>query len=124
VLSARRALLRHPWASRVIESRTDPTPTVIEYMDAMIGILRTGGFSIDLTHHAMHAMGSRLLGFSQELFDDSPDDPPEIQAIMAQQMAEKYPYISELAAAISHDDASVVGQGCRRPVRVRPRPDA
>ena len=29
-LSARRALLRHPWASQVIESRTDPTPAVIE----------------------------------------------------------------------------------------------
>jgi AcrR family transcriptional regulator len=112
VLSARRALLRHPWASRVIESRTAPTPTVIGYMDEMIGILRKGGFSVDLTHHAMHAMGSRALGFSQELFDDTPDDPPEIQAIAAQQMAEAYPYISEMAAAISHDDASVVGQGC------------
>jgi len=112
VLSARRVLLRHPWASRVIESRTAPTPTVIGYMDEMIGILRKGGFSVDLTHHAMHAMGSRALGFSQELFDDTPDDPPEIQAIAAQQMAEAYPYISEMAAAISHDDASVVGQGC------------
>ena len=112
VLSARRALLRHPWASQVIESRTNPTPTVIGYMDEMVGILRTGGFSIDLTHHAMHAMGSRLLGFSQELFDDTPDDPPAVQAIAAQQMAEAYPYISEMAAAISHDDASVVGQGC------------
>ncbi len=112
VLSARRALLRHPWASRVIESRTAPTPTVIGYMDEMIGILRKGGFSVDLTHHAMHAIGSRALGFSQELFDDTPDDPPEIQAIAAQQMAEAYPYISEMAAAISHDDASVVGQGC------------
>ncbi len=112
VLSARRALLRHPWTSRVIESRISPTPTVIGYMDEMIGILRQGGFSVDLTHHAMHAMGSRALGFSQELFDDTPDDPPEIQAIAAQQMAEAYPYISEMAAAISHDDASVVGQGC------------
>jgi AcrR family transcriptional regulator len=112
VLSARRALLRHPWASRVIESRTAPTPTVIGYMDEMIGILRKGGFSVDLTHHSMHAMGSRALGFSQELFDDTPDDPPEIQAIAAQQMADAYPYISEMAAAISHDDASVVGQGC------------
>src|SRR5512143_3055074 len=27
ILSARRALLRHPWASRVMESRTQPTPT-------------------------------------------------------------------------------------------------
>jgi AcrR family transcriptional regulator len=112
VLSARRALLRHPWASRVIESRTAPTPTVIGYMDEMIGILRKGGFSVDLTHHAMHAMGSRALGFTQELFDDTPDDPPEIQAIAAQQAAEQYPYISEMAAAIGHDDASVVGQGC------------
>jgi AcrR family transcriptional regulator len=112
VLSARRALLRHPWASQVIESRTAPTPTVIEYMDSMIGILRAGGFSIDLTHHAMHAMGSRLLGFSQELFDDTPEDPPEIQAIVAQQMAERYPHISEMVAGITHDDGTVVGLGC------------
>jgi AcrR family transcriptional regulator len=112
VLSARRALLRHPWASRLIESRTAPTPTVIGYMDSMIGILLRGGFSIDLTHHAMHAMGSRLLGFSQELFDDTPDDPPEIQAIARQQMAEAYPNISEMVAAIRHDDETVVGLGC------------
>jgi AcrR family transcriptional regulator len=112
VVSARRALLRHPWASKVIESRTNPTPTVIGYMDAMIGILRNGGFSIDLTHHAMHAMGSRMLGFSQELFDDSPEDPPAVQAIQAQWMAETYPNITEMVAAISHDDASVVGMGC------------
>jgi AcrR family transcriptional regulator len=112
VLSARRALLRHPWASKVIESRSNPTPTVIGYMDAMIGILRKGGFSVDLTHHAMHAMGSRALGFSQELFDDTPEDPPAVQEIEMQWMAEQYPYISEMAAAISHDDASVVGMGC------------
>jgi AcrR family transcriptional regulator len=112
ILSARRALLRHPWASRVIESRTNPTPTVIGYMDSMIGILRSGGFSIDLTHHAMHAMGSRALGFSQELFDDSPEDPPQIQAIAMQQMAEQFPNISEMVAAISHDEGSVVGLGC------------
>ena len=112
VLSARRALLRHPWASQVIESRTDPTPTVIEYMDSMIGIFRAGGFSIDLTHHAMHAMGSRLLGFSQELFDDTPEDGPQVQAITLQWMADRYPHITEMVAAITHDDASVVGQGC------------
>ena len=112
ILSARRALLRHPWASRVIETRTDPTPMVIGYMDSMIGILRGGGFSIDLTHHAMHAMGSRALGFSQELFDDSPEDPPQIQAIAMQQMAEQFPNISEMVEAISHDEGSVVGLGC------------
>jgi hypothetical protein len=60
----------------------------------------------------MHAMGSRLLGFSQELFDDTLDDPPEIQAIMLQQMADRYPHISEMVAAITHEDPSVVGLGC------------
>jgi AcrR family transcriptional regulator len=112
VLSARSALLRHPWASRVIESRATATPTVLQYMDSMIGIFRAGGFSIDLTYHAMHAMGSRLLGFSQELFDDTADIGPEMQADMLRDLADGYPSITELVMAITHDEGSVVGQGC------------
>jgi hypothetical protein len=112
ILSARRALLRHPWASRLIESRTNPTPALLEYMDQMIGLFRAGGLSIDLTHHAMHAMGSRLLGFSQELFDDTADADPEVEAEMFGAMAHTYPSIYELYMTVTHDDASVVGQGC------------
>lgn len=82
VLSARRALLRHRWAAQVIESRTEPTPLVMKYMDLMIGMFLAGGFSLDLTHHVMHAMGSRLLGFSQELFNDSATmDPQALAAV-------------------------------------------
>jgi AcrR family transcriptional regulator len=112
ILSARHALLRHPWASRVIESRTNPTPAVLEYMDSMIGLFRAGGFSVDLTHHAMHAMGSRLMGFTQELFDDSEDLGPEMATIMVREMGDKYPYITEIVMEITHDEGSVVGQGC------------
>jgi len=112
ILSARRALLRHPWASRVMESRSEPTPTVMGYMDSMIGMFRTGGFSIDLTHHAMHAMGSRMMGFSQELFNDRSDTDPAREAEMWTALAGAYPSIFELYTAISHDDASVVGIGC------------
>jgi AcrR family transcriptional regulator len=112
VLSARSALLRHPWASQVIESRTDPTPAVLKYMDSMVGMFRAGGFSIDLTHHAMHAMGSRLLGFSQELFDDTADAGPELDPVMLREMANGYPHITEMVMAITHDDESVVGTGC------------
>src|SRR5262245_30635261 len=79
ILSARRALLRHPWASRVIESRSDPGPAMLAYMDSMIGLFRAGGFSMDLTHHAMHAMGSRILGFSQELYEDDADVDPAVE---------------------------------------------
>jgi len=112
ILSARQALLRHPWASRVMESRTEPTPTVLAYMDSMIGMFRAGGFTIDLTHHVMHAMGSRMLGFSQELFNDQTDTDPEMEAEMFAAMFATFPSIYELYLAISHDDASVVGPGC------------
>ena len=111
VLSARRALLRHPWASRVLESRTNPTPAVLAYMDSMMGLFRAGGFSVDLTHHAIHAMGSRLFGFTQELFDDTGDAsaPPDPDALRA---LATFPHIIELVQAITHDQASVVGPGC------------
>ena len=112
VLSARGALLRHPWASRVMESRTSPTPAVLAYMDSMIGMFRAGGFSIDLTHHAMHAMGSRLLGFSQELFDETADVGPGMDAETLRELAGTFPHITELVVAITHDQASVVGVGC------------
>ncbi len=112
ILSARRALLRHPWASRVMESRTTPTPVVLAYMDSMIGLLRTGGFSLDLTHHALHAMGSRLFGFTQELFNDTTDVDPQAEATMWEAMADTYPFIYEIFTTISHDDRSVVGAGC------------
>jgi AcrR family transcriptional regulator len=116
VLSARRMLLRHPWASEVIESRmkarANPTPVVLAYLDSMIGIFRTGGFSMDLTHHAMHVMGSRLLGFSQELFEDNPDRDPEPDMPSREELAERFPYVTELAMAVTHDQESVVGPGC------------
>lgn len=116
VLSARRMLLRHPWAAGVIESRTkartSPTPAVMAYLDSMIGIFRAGGFPIDLVHHAMHVMGSRLLGFSQELFEDKPDGEPDPDAMPPEEMATRYPHIAQLAMAVAHDSDSVVGSGC------------
>jgi AcrR family transcriptional regulator len=112
ILSARRALLRHPWASRVLESRTNATPLVLGYMDSMIGMFRAGGFSVDLTHHVMHTVGSRIFGFTQELFEDSPSFDPETQATMPREMAQRYPYLTELVMAVYHDEASVVGPGC------------
>ena len=113
ILSARRALLRHPWASRVIESRGEPTPMVIGYMDSMMGIFLAGGFSVDLMHHALHVMGSRILGFSQELYDDTASMPAEEAAEMWTQMADAYPNIAKLLpVAITTHDGPVVGGGC------------
>ena len=117
VLSARRALLRHRWARRLLESRTTRTPAVLGYMDSFIGMFLAGGFSVDLTHHVMHALGSRMWGFTQELFDDptgeSPADvAPATQAAMFREMEVRYPNILKVATAARHDDDSVAGQGC------------
>lgn len=115
VLSARGALLRHPWASQVIETRTRPTPLVLAYMDSMIGMFRDGGFSVDLTHHVMRALGSRMWGFTKEVFDTSQTstslDPHE-EADRIREMARAYPHIVEIAMGASHEGKSVVGTGC------------
>lgn len=112
ILSARRSLLRHPWAAQVIESRKNPTPVVLAYMDSMIGMFRTGGFSVNLTHHVMHTIGSRVLGFTQELFNDSGPVDPKMQEIMLREMGPKFPNVLAIAMAASHEGESVVGQGC------------
>jgi AcrR family transcriptional regulator len=103
ILGARRVLLRHPWTPNVIETRVAPGPSMLRQYDAVMGILRGGGFSLDLTHHAIHMLGSRLLGFTRELFDDSPDLDPETAQAMAQQLGPIYPHVAEMALGATHD---------------------
>jgi AcrR family transcriptional regulator len=111
ILSAREVLLRHPWAPGLIESRTTMSPAVLRYYDSLAGLLRNGGFSVDLAHHAMHALGSRALGFTQELFDEenNADVGPEVAAIMLGQLAKEYPHISAIVMGASHDAESTLG---------------
>ena len=114
ILAARRALLRHRWASRVIESRPTATPVVLDYMNSLIGMFRAGGFSVELTHQVMHTLGSRMWGFTQEVFPTTDLTPiaPEMQAAMLRELAARYPYIVEIATAGTHDGTAVVGPGC------------
>ena len=104
ILAAREVLLRHPWAPEVIESRTTMSPSIITYFESLLGIFRSGGFSYDLAHHALHALGSRALGFSQELF--KPDDAAGAEASSAifEQMASRLPNLVGMMSEIAHDD--------------------
>lgn len=110
ILTARRVLLRHVWAPRVMETRSSLSPVLIAYFDGTLGILRAGGFSYDLAHHAMHALGSRALGFTQELFE--PDDPDvgtaEAEA-MFEQMADHFPHIVAMMAEVAHQTDGTLG---------------
>jgi AcrR family transcriptional regulator len=103
IMAARATLVRHPWAARVLEGRDTPTPAVLMHLERVLATMRAGGCSVDLGHHAIHLLGSRILGFSQDLFDDDPDTAPPPEALAA--WAEAMPHIVELAAAVTHDGA-------------------
>jgi AcrR family transcriptional regulator len=105
ILTARAVLLRHPWAPRLLESRTTMRPAVVIYHDRLVGLMRSGGFSYDLAHHALHALGSRALGFSQELFDPADASPnPDADARMLADLAEQVPNLAGMLAEVAHDD--------------------
>jgi AcrR family transcriptional regulator len=107
VMAARQVMLHHPWAPRVIEERRTVSPVMLGYIESVLAKLADGGFSIDMAHHAIHVMGSRILGFNQDLFEDSADSPPppDAAAALAETMAARFPRITDLAASVSHDGA-------------------
>jgi AcrR family transcriptional regulator len=113
ILAARDVLLRHRWAPAVLETRVNAPPSVMQHFDALLGLMLGAGFPIDLAHHAMHALGSRALGFTQELFVSGNDEvPPEMTSLMLQQMAMQYPHLGRLLQAVFHDTGSTLGSGC------------
>ena len=63
-VSARAVLNRHPWAPPLMESRQTPGPATLGHHDAVIGCLRRGGLSFELTAHAYAVIDSYLYGFA------------------------------------------------------------
>jgi AcrR family transcriptional regulator len=106
ILVAREVLLRHPWAPGLFETRTTTSPAIIRHYDALVGLMRDGGFSYDLAHHALHALGSRALGFSQELFDPGDGAGPGDATAAPPDLASQFPHLAAMLKEIAHDDPS------------------
>ena len=106
-LAAREVMLRHRWAPAVLVSRPDIGPATLGHVDAVLGILASGGFGIDQAHHALHVLGSRVFGFTQDPFNDATDSPadPAQSAAFARAIAPTFPHVAELALAASHGGA-------------------
>lgn len=103
ILAAREVLLAHPWMPRALETHGVMTPALATWVDGNVGAMRRGGLSFDLIHHAMHTLGSRQFGFSQELILDDDGDAvadPEVAAAAAALM----PNVTAMLMEISHDD--------------------
>jgi AcrR family transcriptional regulator len=100
-ISAHTALIRHPWATGLMESRTAPGPATLRHHDAVLGCLRAGGFSLPGTAHAYSLLDSYIYGFAlQEInlpFNTADEATPVAQTMMAQMPAGEYPYLTEMA---------------------------
>lgn len=104
ILAAREVMLRHKWAPPVFETRTTMNPPLLHYYHGLLEIWRRAGFSYDLAHHGLHVLGSRALGFTQELFEpDAGSDDDQANDEMMSQLAEQLPYLVEMLSEITHE---------------------
>lgn len=101
--SARRALVRHPWSISLIETRTNPGVATLTNRNAVLGTLRSGGFSIPLAALAFSTIDAYVFGFVLEETTLPLDDgnPAEVaQSMMEAMPSDQFPYLTELAVEL------------------------
>jgi hypothetical protein len=79
---------------------------VLRDIDRVLLILERGDFTLEIAHHALHVLGSRPLGFTQDPFDDSQQarsEPPPAEEVARAYAA--YLNVAKLAAAARHEGA-------------------
>ena len=103
ILACREVMLRHKWAPSVFESRTNMAMGVILYFEGLLGVMKEGGLSYDLAHHGLHALGSRALGFSQELFSPDDQETTEETEEMFEHLMDHLPYMAGMLSEIAHE---------------------
>jgi AcrR family transcriptional regulator len=101
--SARLALGRHPWAIALMSTRTSPGPATLRHHDAVIGCLRSAGFSIVLAAHAFSAIDSYVYGLAlQEAtlpLGETQEETAEVARMMLSQLpADEYPHLAEFTS--------------------------
>lgn len=103
VLAARAVTRQHTWAQQAIETRTGASPIVLGHMDSLMATMFAGALSADLVHHAMHALSTRMWGFTRDVMPTPvvPNDPAERARAFAE-FGRSYPAIVRMATTASH----------------------
>lgn len=98
--SMRSTLIRHPWATRLMDSRTNPGPATLHHHNAVLGSLRSGGFSIAGAAHAFSVLDSYIYGFTlQELslpFRSSAELEDVAGSILEHMPRDELPHLTEM----------------------------
>jgi AcrR family transcriptional regulator len=99
-ISARDVLLRHPWATSLMQSRTKPGPATLRHHDWVIGSLRAAGFTIDMAAHAFSIMDGYIYGFAlQQMnlpYHTSEENAEFAENLLRQLSADEYPHLAEM----------------------------
>lgn len=98
--SLRAALRRHPWALALMESRSSPGPATLCHHDAVLGCLRTNGFTVAGAAHAYSLLDSYVYGFALQeaaLPATSGEEAADlVEAMLDRQSPDEYPHLAEL----------------------------
>lgn len=101
--SAHQVILRHPWASTLMESRSSLSPAKLGYVEAILGSLRRGGFSIEAAYNAVLLLDSYVYGFTLQEVNwavSAEDSPAVTERMQGQVPRDLYPNLSEIMAYV------------------------
>ena len=105
-LAAREVMVRHRWAPGLLGSRSSIPAGLYPYYEEILATMIRGGLSYQLSHRAIHALGTMVLGFTQELFSPATDggtlDEEAAEADFAA-MAAVLPHLTAMVASEVHD---------------------
>jgi AcrR family transcriptional regulator len=97
--SAHEALLRHPWAPTMMQSRTKPGPATLRHHDSVLGSLRHAGFTLVMAAHAISVIDGYVYGFALQQINiplQSREQVAEIGEGILRQLGEQYPHLAEM----------------------------
>jgi AcrR family transcriptional regulator len=103
-LAARRVVRAHPWAPRLFVARSTMSRGILGYMDGIAGAFLGAGFPPQLIHDATHLISSRMLGFTQDIFDPNTLRPEAVALWTVALGSGEYPSIAASLVGVTHDD--------------------
>jgi hypothetical protein len=102
-ISAHEVLVRHRWAAVLITSRFNLGPGMRRHLNATLGRLREGGFSVEGALDAWNALDSHIYGFTlQELsLPFEVEQTKQVSAyVLPQLSADEYPHLVEVVTEV------------------------
>lgn len=102
-LAARQVVLRHPWTPALFATRKSVPVALYLYVEQIVALLVNAGFSYRITHRALHALGSLMFGFAQELISPPASGGHLDAAKTEAEFARMAPALPQLCAMIASE---------------------